>query len=72
MQRRKARKEAQRIPSAGARRRTVIMRRIWETERQCIVIILASKVAAKGADIGIVTNTANVRQEKSGRKIRFT
>lgn len=48
------------------------MRRIWETERQCIVIILASKVAAKGADIGIVTNTANVRQEKSGRKIRFT
>ena len=72
MQRRKARKEAQRTPSAGARRRTAIMRRIWETEKQIIAIILLSRATAKAAGRLTVTNTENVGREKSGREIRFT
>lgn len=72
MQRRKTQRGAQRTPSAGARRRTAIMRRIWETEKQIIAIILLSRAIAKAAGRLIVANTANVSREKRGRKIRFT
>lgn len=72
MQRRKTQRGAQRTPSAGARGRTAIMRRIWETEKQIIAIILLSRAIAKAAGRLIVANTANVSREKRGRKIRFT
>lgn len=48
------------------------MRRIWETEKQIIAIILLSRAIARAAGRLTVTNTENVGREKSGREIRFT